>query len=834
MLELNSRKRFRITVVCNVCKGRKVKCDKKKPCNSCIKFKTTELCNYDDPLWIKASLKESKGTKDSKDVESDLESLKQKVSLLESIIRNQKRQSRAVERWDSIVKYPKSKKFLNLSSMIGINPVATEDDTLNFYENYGTLKVNSNDPMKRVDLGPFSWHALVRRDPCLFDLWCFLTHKRELLIEKDKLNIQHRNPHGVLMAIKRYLELLFGNTTYVNSFIPLGNNNEAPWKELHELIILPLNNIIWYYIDIFFKNLYPYLPFIDETNFRNSVSNIISNRTNGCGCIEITGIADCAILGLLLIVMRMGYLSLLSNEKDMNEHPIGAEYIFWAKKCLNQIDMLQNIDLGVIQFALYLWLYFRIAPENGEGPDRNLLQIFSGMIVQMAFSIGLNREPDNFNEVSTNERINHLRRKVWHQIKDLDIRLSIEFGSPLLITKRFYDTKLPFYTPGCENSLTPGLEREIIEIDESVNEILEKTKNILLTVLEITAKVKMVTISKYLCDMETITNKTFGNLHDYINACNDGKNWTWLIHAPLFISLRLFHASLYYVFFLHYERVKDIDHLFFYLKKSLCIGIEEFLPYFFDLLSILNEDTGYASQFMLNPSLEKVINRTNGFYFSTIFRIKYTLHKMTVEEMNSKPEYVNSLKKLAKLVSACSKITIVAISKLSDRYWYAWRIGKSHSFMLKTLISDSYYEDLDQFKVQKELPILQFKLDQILELIELFEKSLSKYRKEGFRDQWRTFSDVTKLVSEKNPLSLLEYNFDRDLEDFWSCYTEQMGSISSLPLGTNNIQHLFTDTNEGDVENRMKDVRNTLETYLELDAPYFDYGCGISSSYNFS
>lgn len=36
------------------------------------------------------------------------------------------------------------------------------------------------------------------------------------------------------------------------------------------------------------------------------------------------------------------------------------------------------------------------APEDGDGADGGDAQVLTAMLIQMAYSLGLNREPDNF------------------------------------------------------------------------------------------------------------------------------------------------------------------------------------------------------------------------------------------------------------------------------------------------------------------------------------------------------------------------------------------------------------------------------------------------------
>ena len=69
----------------------------------------------------------------------------------------------------------------------------------------------------------------------------------------------------------------------------------------------------------------------------------------------------------------------------------------------------------------------------------------------MAYSMGLNREPDNFKDCLNNERLNNVGRKIWHSLLINDFMNAYTYGSPLTSAGMFYDTKVPFYRKGNEN-----------------------------------------------------------------------------------------------------------------------------------------------------------------------------------------------------------------------------------------------------------------------------------------------------------------------------------------------------------------------------------------------
>lgn len=59
----SKRKRKRLTISCLTCRKRKIKCDRQKPCSSCIKNNVpAHLCIYDESPWVSSLIKDNKMT----------------------------------------------------------------------------------------------------------------------------------------------------------------------------------------------------------------------------------------------------------------------------------------------------------------------------------------------------------------------------------------------------------------------------------------------------------------------------------------------------------------------------------------------------------------------------------------------------------------------------------------------------------------------------------------------------------------------------------------------------------------------------------------------------
>lgn len=312
--------------------------------------------------------------------------------------------------------------------------------------------------------------------------------------------------------------------------------------------LLPPRHIIFQFVTKFFKHIYPIIPIIDERNFKNHLEEILSSHVDTLTIdpsplkIKVSKPSDYCHLGIMILILRLTWLSLPANRCELklgafDTNNIGSpgspssmsstssfsssanikedsvlinyetpvECLELVKDYLIKFDKISsisnnNINLTTIQFAVFYKMYMSNSPTEGfVVPKKNAIhsisdsnahdnesnQILLSSIIQMAFSCGLHRDPDNFpqlnvvstyhnkesgttlkeatteapedgsenndgesknkeNQVAT-ERFKHTWRKIWYFIVHLDVEQSLALGSPRLLRnmKDFSDTKLP-------------------------------------------------------------------------------------------------------------------------------------------------------------------------------------------------------------------------------------------------------------------------------------------------------------------------------------------------------------------------------------------------------
>lgn len=661
-------------------------------------------------------------------------------------------------------------------SLIGVNPYASKDDRINFFEGY--TSIHNNEPNRRTNYGPFAWISILGKDQALRLLKQYTMKQKNIPSEdgtkRQSPEVVNKEPE------KSHFENKEVDSNGFVDMLPYKNNNvketsiknlnahkgqnycfgngpisENPDRELNLIAsierALPKKKVIWLLLERFFDFLYPYIPFVDEESFRLEISNILGPKDftdEPITKLNITKNLDFAYIGMLFVFLRLAYLSILSPHssyrvsEDSNEekkliceyllnNPVNMTCIEITKSCLNQFQVLRKINLTILQCTFFLRLYHMYAPDEGDGADGGDSQIFNGMLVQMAYSIGLNREPDNFTDGEVDKKVNNVGRKIWYQLVISDFVISGTFGNPLSSRDIYYDTKIPFHEEGNSNLVNQSLEESILAFHQFCDGFVNgPMKKILELALNVKESCKMSDLTKHLNVLEVCTSKIFGRIEDYCNVLetdDPAYRFNKLMKLRIILSLKSFYLSIYYHFFLHYEELVENDLAFFYLKKMITVSIGEILPFLFPLVFGVKDIFGDAADLVLYPFFLQTLHRTSEVNLTAIVRLNIHLYKFRADPSHPKKLQTDSdYKKFYDLtcqmtedMEKCARICIKALSELSSRYYYAWGVTKSHSFILKVVTSEGYYADNKDKFTSRPL-----KLEQIEELNEIYDPPL--------------------------------------------------------------------------------------------------------------
>lgn len=720
--------------------------------------------------------------------------------------------------------------------LIGTNIYDDPNDTMNFYENYSS--VHYKDPLRRISFGPFAWSSLMRRDNGLRLIWdsileqkskstakdestalMFAQHSSEITQETantilsadkftDQLETQFQKraletdgyddliPYNSILKARRERNIQKQNLNRCTLPLGLTFYDGQIDRELQLIdkiqVVLPKKRVVWKLIHRYFTWVYTYMPFLDEEYFRRDVAHIIgppSMEDEPIKDIKIEKKLDLATVGILLIVLRLAYLSLFSNNSLLNEeilnsndpsheiqgpkylmrNPININTIEVAQLCLDQFQVFRRTNFTVMQLALYLRIYHTYAPEDGDGADGGDSQVLNAVLIQMAYSLGLNREPD---EQCKDLKINNLSRKIWNYLVMSDVYMAYSFGNPMNTDAIYWDTKLPSYTPGGENIIDKDRDRFINQRFASCGFLFPVLRDLLKLCLDINSRVPLPELCSMLSKVEVEWFSRFGTLKDCIK-CN-GKGEPFAVERNLkvkiYLAFKAFLYSIYFHIYLYYE-AKSSELSFFYLKKCLLTSTSDIMPHYSALLG----QSEVISDMIINPTLEVAVHKSNMVYLSAMVRVNFIVfhmrqndeHNRLCKEDKSYLKYFQLLCQVSSCLTRAAEYTISAISKISNRYYYAWRIAKGQTFLLKTITSTKFYEE--NFHNAQLLYALRYSTEQLEEIVKICESTLSKYRHSEF----------------------CTYGFSKHADKLYNCSITPdsvrsdglLGSSSSVPTG---------------------------------------------------
>lgn len=503
-------------------------------------------------------------------------------------------------------------------------------------------------------------------------------------------------------------------------------------------MILPKKKVLWSLIDRFFMKLYLHFPFIDELDFKKELSKIIgpvSYEDVPFDKVKIEKKLDLAIIAICLILLRLTYLSLFSNrncvnvhrmnssddniEKYLLENSINLVNIEVANSCIECFQYGRKSNLTVFQALLYMRLYRSHAPEEGDGVDGGDSQVATAMLIQMAFSLGLNREPEKFDNC-LDPKINNMGRKIWHFLVRSDFIHCYSVGNPTTIHLSHFDTKIPFLAEG--NSNLVDLERETAAIRSFsyLGESLGTLRKVLDMVMDLNNGIPINELTQKLNVVERVASEVFNVIESIrkMQSTNDLTLFGYVVKSKIFISVKSSLLTLYYHLYLHYEKLYNNELSYFYLKKMFAIIYEDILPYLFELLYGNLANSGLT----LNPSMELALHKSNQVNLSCLARVNYLRTMMELKADHARRLQIDQaynshyyrFKSLSTNLRRTGDLITMIFERFGTRYYYAWRVSKAHSSLFKFLGSNELFTK--SIPGIKKLHAFQFTAEQLEDL----------------------------------------------------------------------------------------------------------------------
>lgn len=657
------------------------------------------------------------------------------------------------------------------------------DDRIDFYKGYSPMMLHYS---RINNHGPLAWIALVLKDPFSKTIM-----RRIINFKKNPASSAPyaQGPDDVKVTSDKDFRVRIVESSGMADVAPYGSKKDDPVSNASTplplsiskkdaesvtvsrvLDVLPPKKVIWLLVDRFFKYIYPFLPYLDEPKFISELTRIVGPRSiaeEKVTELHMDKRLDFAIVGSLLIVLRTAYLSLLSNNESSSDFPpktaeeqylldnaVPRECINVAQLCLNQFKLLRRCALSIFQCAMLMRDYQKV--DGSDALSDGDSQIFTGMLIQMGISIGLNRDPSKFDLSVSTSRLGSVWRKIWYRLVSEDNYQALQMGSPKLIREDLYDTELPIYSKGNSNNEDDELEEASIRSMKERFE-LERIMNVASQqILDIKTAPSVGQVLKALEDVEVHLKSRWPSLQSIMTPTT-GDHVDNVLKTKAIISycetISFLHPAYYHIF-LYYQSKQNITASVKLSAKCMSLAME-IISNFSELIMNSHRYVGKGFDFILTPMLEISVHKSLQIRITMFLRICAFEEKLKAQ--NADPEVINELEAINKLWVEFGDTYLKALSLVATRDFYAWRMLKAHSFIWKALeegVDMTSNENKDIFNfIEKISP-------------EERRQLFSLMKEENYRAAPKPKVPTTE-ESVTSPAQMNSWMVNQDLDKFW-------------------------------------------------------------------
>lgn len=717
---------------CSRCQKRKIKCDRAHPCAACIRNSAAALCVYEEQDGLKKA--------------------KQRGTF--NVFGIFKKMSSKPRPYDASIRE-------HLLETVGNNLDTSSKDRINFH--YRPTLPLPNEHEEEAH-GPLTWSFVERKDPALHKLFRFIRQSKP-----SNLNLN-------LFVDGTEPEL---NSKKENGKKPLTFQQKAESA-------LPCRETTWFLMNTFFRHLYVYFPFLDERSFTSEISRIIGseNPQKQAITLSISRYDDNAYIGLLLILLRMSYLLLNLMNECSRDLPvkIDSTIIEIATSSLNEYNITDNVTVVKLQCGLYLKLYKRIAPEFGEGIQEEKNGISTSMLVQMAYSLGLNKATKNIGQ-----REITLSKKIWHILVIYDMVDAYTIGTPMISNTLFSDAR-PIDAEKVDNSSSNSVvledEKLTIQMFSYLRDLLALLNKILVLVWNLRQGPKISVFLKAVNKLEGIATEKFGFFLCYLTSIQEDLSVTNVCmkshKAKILLFVKALLLSLYLHLVIFYEEKGNTTFKLFYEEKSQITINTELMP----AVKLLSDDmVFYFGSGVLNIStfFLQMINRAHLLNISMYIKLKYHLcHHRKIYSSHGQIVLPNShLEEAIKNLEKCIYVFMKSMSNLSVKYFYADKTFNLLKVYLKIVGQGDFYTS------SSTLGKIPYTADFLKKLTCIYESSLKSLK---LPSNEKYSYDLSEYVSSEFPDS-----FTGDITNVFTC--DQLFNLLdfSQQIWDNEFAHSLSD-----------------------------------------
>lgn len=772
------KKRRKPTKSCSFCRRKKVKCDQKLPCSTCLRYGNTD-CDLKVPT--------------SKVGKSSVTNLFPKLENGDT--------SNADNR-DKLA-HPDSENCLdlNVGDSVLKNNVYFESD-----KEYVIIddckQVAGADPRDRQTFGPFSWVTLSFGDAYymfiykpVLDLYKksskdtgTVLHDTDVYVrECERFKSDHYLPRKAyckkLMksnTAEKYVTFPEDNVINSNYFRDIVVKEDDSTKLLNFLKNkIPTREVTEFLLDVFFGSLCGFIPVLDEKDFREKIGQILGEEDSVNGRftnINIRKKTDFALVGLLLSILRIASLSCsplpnIFNEQQKTSHGINgkkdyieltSECFNAAKVCMDQIDLYQCSNISAIQLLIFVYIIHLYSPEEGGGIDGRLVRMLLSNIIQLAYSIGLHYDPSHIPLRFRHSNLDNVARKIWHFIVYMDTCNSIVSGDPLFTAVFSSDTELPMLSELNKNCLNFSLEEETISNLRKGHTLVSRLNDILSILLSSKEGANLKDLSRRIYHLELLNEDYNATIKKFISGTDDIARTT-AVDIVDYFRLKSFLFSLYFKLVLKYDRSGNQSLSDHYMMKAINHSLRDpfKLYFYFRNNSSLYEN---GSKFFIIPNLILMVQKSLTCVSLLLirlnfFKVKIKMHGLQ-KDSTSERSIIMKCEHAISLLLLCFSTSYDIVYSLRSSYYLAWRLVRVYTLVISVIQSDEFQENVAR-------NVLHFNISFSEKMIDTIVSTLTETKDENADNENLGLDDQSLVNRDYSTELSSQFDLEKNNNDLW-------------------------------------------------------------------
>lgn len=498
----------------------------------------------------------------------------------------------------------------------------------------------------------------------------------------------------------------------VESFFA-GSNKKEYYSMVEKVIIavLPDQVNLFKLFCRFFKYVHPFIPILDETPLIVEVKNLLTTFPSfghdRWTSVKIRNDQDLRTLGLFLLILSLGFKSLIHNDNVYNDYTdeevsmiqdmtqiSSDEFKKVINLCISDGLIAAKSSFKLVQLLTLLYFYKEVSPDDGHGICGADSQILLGVTIRHALAIGLNRDPTSYtayDALCKNPAFIKTWRYLWNYLTEADAMSSLHNGTNLnLRNLKMSDVQAPYESKDKTGELNETIKR--------YNSICECYRQLCNKINNVWEKPKVMDILADTNHLEKIFFDFFGKDFFLTVICKPAKvnpnasSWDAstfeheeqiikVMKYCMFIQLRTNLSGMYYMIAIHYENEYNESK-----TPSMNAGIELFKIYIKSVVQIVYIMThvldnsvelfGKNFDYILTAANERYMIRTHSFLTSFFIRLLHQKKDLSFKVFKE-PSYIPRLEvidTLFTMVLVEAELFVGNFRKLSRTYINSYRL----------------------------------------------------------------------------------------------------------------------------------------------------------------